>query len=131
MEQMQKYQDHYSETSFQNKLSKLYKQAEVKVVYAATLAYYAFQSDETPLKAKIQIVGSLGYFIFPFDFIPDVLPAIGYGDDVAALFLALAAVIEVISPTVKALARAKTQAICPQVTEHDFAQVEAEINETA
>jgi uncharacterized membrane protein YkvA (DUF1232 family) len=31
------------------------------------------------------MIGALGYFIFPLDVIPDMIPAIGYTDDLAIL----------------------------------------------
>ena len=31
------------------------------------------------------LVGALAYFVMPFDFIPDMLPVIGYTDDAAVL----------------------------------------------
>jgi uncharacterized membrane protein YkvA (DUF1232 family) len=35
------------------------------------------------------LVGALAYFVMPFDFMPDVLPLLGFTDDAAVLLTAL------------------------------------------
>jgi uncharacterized membrane protein YkvA (DUF1232 family) len=86
-----KYEKHFSEDSFWNKIGKYAKEAGTKVVYSGLILYYAVQSPNTPLKSKIQIYGALGYLILPLDLVPDFLPVVGYVDDLGALGLALAA----------------------------------------
>ena len=54
-----------------------------------------------------KILGALGYLILPTDLIPDLLPAIGYTDDLAALMWALYSVAKNITPEVKIQARVK------------------------
>jgi uncharacterized membrane protein YkvA (DUF1232 family) len=102
-----KYEKHYSEDDFWGKLKKAAKDAGLKVVYAGLLLYYALQSPKTPMKAKIQIYGALGYLIFPFDMIPDMIPVVGYLDDLGALMLAVGAVAMSIDKEVKHKARIK------------------------
>src|SRR5213080_4536748 len=52
-------------------------------------AYYCAFDRETPLHVKAALLGALAYFVLPFDFIPDMLPVLGYTDDAAVLFTAL------------------------------------------
>ena len=33
------------------------------------------------------IIGALGYFVLPIDLIPDLMPMVGYTDDIAGLLL--------------------------------------------
>jgi uncharacterized membrane protein YkvA (DUF1232 family) len=53
------------------------------------------------------IIGALGYFILPLDIIPDVVPVLGYTDDIAALAGVLVAVVKCVSPEIKEQAKAK------------------------
>jgi uncharacterized membrane protein YkvA (DUF1232 family) len=52
-------------------------------------AYYCAFDQETPAHVKAALVGALAYFVLPFDFMPDVLPLLGFTDDAAVLLTAL------------------------------------------
>ena len=47
------------------------------------------QSDKVSAKEKTMIIGALGYFILPIDLIPDLIPVVGYTDDLAVLVAAI------------------------------------------
>ena len=64
------------------------KKAGIKLIYIALLLYYYLQSSHISTKDKAIIYGALGYFIFPFDIIPDYIPFIGYTDDLSILMYA-------------------------------------------
>ena len=91
----------YNPSKLLDKLGKVAKKAGVKVVYAVLLLYYALLDGDVPLKDKAIVVGALGYFILPFDFIPDMLGPLGYTDDLSALVLALKTIWSSITPAVK------------------------------
>ncbi|HEX6957262.1 MAG TPA: YkvA family protein [Ferrovibrio sp.] len=55
-------------------------------------AFFAAVDPKTPASAKAILFGALGYFIVPFDFIPDFFGAMGYGDDIAVILAAIKAV---------------------------------------
>ena len=97
----------YNPSKLLDKLGKVAKKAGVKVVYAVLLLYYALLDGDVPLKHKAIVVGALGYFILPFDFIPDVLGPLGYTDDLSALILALQTIWSSITPAVKEQAQSK------------------------
>lgn len=61
-------------------------------------AYYCAMDKDTPLRAKATLLGALGYFVLPFDFIPDFVVGLGYTDDLAVLTAAIAAVRTHITP---------------------------------
>jgi uncharacterized membrane protein YkvA (DUF1232 family) len=52
-------------------------------------AYYCAFDHSTPLHVKTALLGAIAYFVLPFDFIPDMMPFLGYSDDVAVLIAAL------------------------------------------
>lgn len=55
-------------------------------------AYYCALDRETPMRAKMVMLGALGYFVLPVDAIPDFILGMGFTDDVAVLTAAIAAV---------------------------------------
>ncbi|TPI12623.1 YkvA family protein [Mesorhizobium sp. B4-1-1] len=55
-------------------------------------AYYCAMDKDTPLRAKAILLGALGYFVLPFDFIPDFVVGLGFTDDLAVLTAAITAV---------------------------------------
>ena len=54
------------------------------------------------------IIGALGYLILPTDLIPDLLPAVGYADDLSALIAVFNRVKINITDEIKEKARQKT-----------------------
>jgi len=68
-------------------------------------AYYCAFDKATPLHVKAALLGALAYFVLPFDFIPDMLPVLGYTDDAAVLFTALRMVAAHLRPEHREAAR--------------------------
>lgn len=106
-QQDDEYTQQYSEGRFWDKLLRFAKTAGVEVVERALRLYYAAQDPGTPKWAKTVIIAALGYFISPADAIPDIVPLVGYSDDLGVLSLAIATVAMYITPEVKEQARAK------------------------
>ena len=52
-------------------------------------AYYCAFDQATPFQVRAALIGALAYFVLPFDFVPDVLPLLGFTDDAAVLLTAL------------------------------------------
>lgn len=102
-----KYEGNYSEAAFWEKVKKIASKAGVKTIYYALVLYYTLTDPSTPTKYKAVIMGALGYFILPFDLLPDLLPFAGLADDWAALVAAVAYVASAITPAIKEKARAK------------------------
>lgn len=86
------YAKDYSDEQFWNKAKRFAKAAGETVLTLALELYYAAQDPDTPAWAKTVIWGALGYFISPVDAIPDVVPLIGYTDDMSVLAAAVATV---------------------------------------
>lgn len=68
-------------------------------------AYYCALDPETPFRVRAILLGALAYFILPIDAIPDFIPGIGFGDDAAALVIAIKMVADNMKPKHREAAR--------------------------
>ena len=100
------YSNKFTSGEFLEKISKIAKRAGAKLVYVSLILYYTLQSDKVSIKDKAIIVGALGYLISPLDVVPDAIPIIGLGDDLAVLLYVLNKVGNV-SEEIKDKAKAK------------------------
>jgi uncharacterized membrane protein YkvA (DUF1232 family) len=69
-------------------------------------AYYCAFDAQTPRHVQAALLGAIAYFILPFDFVPDMLPVLGFTDDAAILATALRMVATHITPEHRDAARA-------------------------
>lgn len=103
------YANKFSQTDFVEKIARVAKRAGAKLVYAALILYYTLQSDKISTKDKAVIIGALGYLISPLDVVPDAIPIVGLGDDLAVLLYVLKTVWTDIDPDIKQKARTKLE----------------------
>src|SRR5438045_8963998 len=84
------------------------KQVVAKLPFAEDLlaAYYCAFDKQTPRHVQAALLGAIAYFILPFDFIPDMLPVLGFTDDAAILATAIRMVATHIRPEHRNAARA-------------------------
>jgi uncharacterized membrane protein YkvA (DUF1232 family) len=68
-------------------------------------AYYCAFDRATPRHVQAALLGALAYFVLPFDFIPDMLPVLGFTDDAAVLATAIKLVASHITPEHHAAAK--------------------------
>ena len=108
---IERYGDHYSDSGLTSKLRKVAKKLGGKALEAVLTLYYVLRSPSVSTADKAKIYGVLGYFILPFDIVPDLLPMIGYADDISALFWVVNVVWKNITPDVRDQARAKAAEI--------------------
>src|SRR3979490_2500814 len=68
-----------------------FKQGGAKLPFAEDLlaAYYCAFDKQTPRHVQAALLGAIAYFILPFDFVPDMLPVLGFTDDAAVLATAI------------------------------------------
>ncbi|MBQ9207460.1 MAG: DUF1232 domain-containing protein [Treponema sp.] len=92
--ELQNYTKHFDQNLAHELLKKLRKTTrdKPKIVAGAAGAIVvvlgkllsAFENPETPLPMKALVVGAIGYIILPVDLIPDLMPVVGYTDDLAS-----------------------------------------------
>ncbi|WP_245587006.1 MULTISPECIES: YkvA family protein [Pelistega] len=88
-------------------LSKLAKRLGEPLLEKALYLYYGLKNPSTPKWARKVIYGALAYLVLPVDAIPDLLPGVGFTDDLSVIAAALATVSYYITPEVKAQAKEK------------------------
>jgi uncharacterized membrane protein YkvA (DUF1232 family) len=69
-------------------------------------AYYCAFDRATPMQVRAALLGAIAYFVLPFDFVPDMLPLLGFADDAAVLAGAIKLVTAHIRPEHREAARA-------------------------
>jgi uncharacterized membrane protein YkvA (DUF1232 family) len=97
-----------------------YDEGELKSFMKATarklgkyIAYYVMImvtliGDPTvPNKAKLTFMAAIGYLILPTDLVADILPFIGFTDDIAFLTYVISSATDYITPGIKDEARVK------------------------
>ena len=87
--ELQKYEQHYNESSFLDKVTKYGKLIGINALYKAVQLWVVMQKPDVPATTKAVIMGALGYLIAPLDFLPDLMPVLGYTDDFVAITFAL------------------------------------------
>ncbi len=100
------YSNKFTNGEFMEKIAKIAKRAGAKLVYIALVLYYTLQSDKVSIKDKAIIVGALGYLVSPLDVIPDAIPIVGLGDDLAVLLYVIGKIGDV-SEEIKEKAKSK------------------------
>ena len=85
-----------------------FKRVVAKLPFAEDLlaAYYCAFDKQTPRHVQVALFGAIAYFILPFDFIPDMLPMLGFTDDAAVLATAIRLVASHITSEHREAARA-------------------------
>jgi uncharacterized membrane protein YkvA (DUF1232 family) len=84
------------------------KKVAAKLPFAEDLlaAYYCAFDKQTPRHVQAALLGAIAYFILPFDFIPDMMPVLGFTDDAAVLATAIRLVVSHVTEDHREAARA-------------------------
>lgn len=81
------YSASYTDEKFWDKITQMPENAGCSVLRVAFTLYALLKESSTPLWAKTAIIGALGYLICPIDAVPDIIPGVGFVDDVAVMTL--------------------------------------------
>lgn len=95
-----------------------------KLAYMALLLYHAYNNPNTPRWARNIVLGSLGYLLTPIDTIVDVVPFIGYTDDIGILSFALVTISAYINDDIKISARKQLQSWVGELDMESIQEVE-------
>ena len=90
-----------------------FKRVAARLPFAEDLlsAYCCAFDSQTPRHVQAALLGAIAYFILPFDFIPDMLPVLGFTDDAAVLATAIRLVAAHITPEHREAARTRLKRI--------------------
>lgn len=101
LEKYSKYAKHFDEDIAYRLLKKLRKEtrnshpwiagAAGKLVEVVGHLLSVYKNPDTPMKYKAFIVAALGYVVLPVDAIPDIIPVVGWTDDLAVAALTMGA----------------------------------------
>lgn len=95
----ERYAQSYSDEEFQKKVHAT--NLGVKLLRKVYTLYEVLKSSDTPLWVKGGIIAVLGYFISPIDLIPDIIPVVGYSDDLAVIVGELATIANYVTPQIE------------------------------
>ena len=95
--------------SLRGEFTRKIKRVAERLPFAEDLlaAFYCAFDAQTPRHVQAALLGAIAYFVMPFDFVPDMLPILGFGDDAAVLVTALKMVSGHIRPEHRDAAKAK------------------------
>jgi uncharacterized membrane protein YkvA (DUF1232 family) len=99
----------YTDSRFFATLRRAVQAVGTLVLRPALELYFIMKAPETPLWAKTTAVAALGYLILPLDIIPDMLPGIGWSDDVTIMLGALRTLRVHNTPAIQARAKAAAE----------------------
>lgn len=91
----------FSEKVFRKKIKQFASQIGCRGLCLVFQLFYALRRPDLPLWARTRILAALAYFVSFIDAVPDLLPGVGYSDDLLVLIAALGTVSFYIDAQVK------------------------------
>jgi uncharacterized membrane protein YkvA (DUF1232 family) len=88
----------FSDASFLGLVRRSFLAIGEATLTQAFALYHALRDERTPTAAKATIGAALAYLVLPTDFIPDLIPLVGFTDDAGAIAAAATAVAASITP---------------------------------
>ena len=91
----------YSEHSFWQKLQSLSGTGGCDLLRKVMTLYVLLKAPTTSVGLKVILIAALGYFVAPLDAIPDLIPFLGYSDDLSLVGLVLSNLSSAITPAIE------------------------------
>ena len=115
-ETLHSYADRFNPEEMWDKLKTQAVSAGQELVVMVLTMYYTIRdrikgtnvAEDVPMKDVLLLAGAIAYFVCPADLIPDVLPAVGYSDDLTALTFAYKKAFHIFTSASKGTALEKT-----------------------
>lgn len=100
-------------------LQRIARRAGVGLVRKALQLFYVLRRPDTPVWAKRTVIGALAYLVLPIDAVPDLLPLVGFTDDLTVITAALGTVAFYVNDEVRAAADLKVRSWFGDATDGD------------
>ena len=100
------YGTYFSDNAFWSKLQSLSGNGWCEMLKQVVTLFVLLKTPSTSMTLKITLIGALGYFIAPIDAIPDLIPLLGYTDDMSIIAMLLNQLSHAITPEIEQQVRA-------------------------
>ena len=111
-----KFKRYFSDSGFLDKVKNAGGQLSRKGAWSGFTLYYTLKDEDTPAWVRTVILGTLGYFIFPMDALPDFIPVLGFTDDLGAMATAISTLMPYIKSDHKRMATEKVSSLFGEET---------------
>ena len=108
---LHKYRKYYKEERLTRKLASLAGKVSSKLLYYVLLLLLLMSDKSIPKKVRLVFMAALGYFILPSDLVADIIPGLGFSDDIAFLTYAISNAAQYITPEIEEKAKEKLDAL--------------------
>ncbi len=107
LDNIQEYLQYYDELELKEKLKIIGNKIGSKILFYVLVMVILISDSKIPIKVRLVFMAALGYLILPTDLVADLLPVVGFTDDIAFLSYAISNAREYITPEVTSKANDK------------------------
>ncbi|PLX13291.1 MAG: hypothetical protein C0598_03980 [Marinilabiliales bacterium] len=115
-----KYTRFFSEQKFLKKLQHYAGKLGTNLLFYAIILYYLISDRNIPLKTRLIFMAALGYFILPMDLISDLIPGLGFTDDLTFIMYAISTGNDHITDDIKQKAKNKLRTLFTSSHNEDY-----------
>lgn len=114
------YSKYFSESKLLRKLHRSAEKLGIKLLFYVFILYFLISDKDIPLKTRLVFMAALGYFILPMDLISDLIPGLGFTDDLTFILYAVSTGSEYITAEIKEKAKARINNIFNRDNDYSF-----------